>query len=315
MAANLPPLNALRAFEAVARHLHLGKAAEELHVTSGAVSQQIRQLEDYLDVELFVREGRGLRLTEAAERALPSLQQGFASLVESTRILRAKDHTERLSIWAPPSFASKWLLPRLPHFSRRHPEIDFEIRASESMIERGNSTEHAVEQIRRQKVDVAFVFGDGFYPGFSVDELFDVNAIPVCSPSLRAGNPPLTSPADLRFHTLLHDETDYHDHPTWNRWLQNAGIQGVNTRRGIRFSQLQLAIDAAIERQGVLLALDVLVQRDISAGRLCVPFGPAIQMDPRYLMVCQKQRLKSPSVQAFRNWILGQVTPVDTEDE
>lgn len=302
----LPPLNALRAFEVTARHLNLADAAKELHVTPAAVSLQIKTLEEYLGVKVFHRLPRGLALTDEAERCLPTLQRGFSRLQEATRLLRTQNKSDKLDLWSAPAFASKWLMPRLNQYNRIHPGVDMNIHASGSLIERQNSTTDIVEQIRRRQIDVAIVFGQGHYPGFRVDKLFDVHAVPLCSPALRAGQTPLQSAEDLRFHHLLHDDTDIDGHRTWQDWFSEASIDGGNWDRGTHFNEVQLALEAAVEHQGVLLSLDIMAQRDISAGRLCIPFGPALPLNRSYYLIRPLYQHHS-AADSFCQWILDQV--------
>ncbi len=305
MPDRLPPLNALRAFESAARHLSLAGAAEELHVTPAAISQQIKTLEDHLGVKVFLRLPRGLALTDEAQRCLPTLQRGFSQLQEAARQLRAPAENDKLDLWAAPAFAAKWLMPRLNQFNRLHPSVDMNIHASDAMIERQHGAAYAVDQILRRQIDVAIVFGQGHYPGCRVDKLFNVHAVPLCSPALRAGNPPLQSVEDLRFHHLLHDDTDYDANHGWKDWFAEAKIDSSSWERGTHFNQVQLALEAAIERQGVLLSLDLMAQRDISAGRLCIPFGPALPLENSYFLVRPLYRQHEPT-ENFCEWILDQ---------
>lgn len=302
----LPPLNALRAFEVTSRHLNLAEAAKELHVTPAAVSLQIKTLEEHLGVKVFHRLPRGLALTDEAERCLPTLQRGFSRLQEATRLLRTQNKSDNLDLWSAPAFASKWLMPRLSHYNRLHPGVDMNIHASESMIERQSSTEDVMEQVRRRQIDAAIVFGQGHYPGFRADKLFDVHAVPLCSPSLRSGQPPLQSAEDLRFHHLLHDDTDMDGHRTWQDWFTEAKIDGGHWERGTHFNQVQLALEAAAERQGVLLSLDIMAQRDISAGRLCIPFGPALPLNKSYYLIRPLYQ-NHEAADSFCQWMLDQV--------
>src|SRR5262245_56143132 len=191
MQERLPPLNALKAFEATARQLSLRKAALELHVSPGAVSHQIRNLEEHLGVQLFQRLGRGLRLTQAGQAALPLLRQGFDSLAEAVQQMRDSDRREALRVWAPPSFAAKWLVPRLSHYAARHPGIDIELSASLDLVGESHAAEWTHGAFSQQGLDLAIGFGDGVYPGCRVDKLFPVSAIPLCSPRLLAGERPL----------------------------------------------------------------------------------------------------------------------------
>ncbi|MGB0865209.1 MAG: transcriptional regulator GcvA [Granulosicoccaceae bacterium] len=302
----LPPLNALRTFEVTARHLSLAEAAKELHVTPAAVSLQIKTLEEYLGVKVFHRLPRGLALTDEAERSLPTLQRGFARLQEATRLLRTQNQNDKLDLWSAPAFASKWLMPRLSQFNRLHPGIDMNIHASDNLNERQYNSENAVELLRRRQVDVAIVFGQGQYPGFRADKLFDVHAVPLCSPSLRSGQTPLQSAEDLRFHHLLHDDSDIDGHHSWEDWFAKTGIDGGSWERGTHFNQVQLALEAAVEQQGVLLSLDLMAQRDISAGRLCIPFGPALPLNKSYYLIRPQYR-QHEATEGFCQWMLDQV--------
>lgn len=302
----LPPLNALRAFEVTARHLNLADAAEELHVTPAAVSQQIKTLEDYLGVKVFHRLPRGLALTDEAERCLPALQRGFSRLQEATRLLRTQNQGDKLDLWSAPAFASKWLMPRLGQFNRLHPGVDLHIHASDSLVEQHSHSASAVELVRRRQVDVAIVFGQGEYPGFEVDKLFDVHAVPLCAPALRAGQTPLQGPDDLRLHHLLHDDTDIEGRHTWEDWFDATGVDAGNWDRGTHFNQVQLALEAAVEQQGVLLSLDIMAQRDISAGRLCIPFGPALPLHKSYYLIRPLYR-QAEATERFCQWMLDQV--------
>ncbi|MCL4163179.1 UNVERIFIED_CONTAM: hypothetical protein GTU68_045858, partial [Idotea baltica] len=233
---HLPPLTALRTFEAVARLKSFTKAANELYVTRAAVSHQIKNLEDYLGFQLIKRQTRSISLTPAAEAALPKLREGFNNLSDAVHLMSSHQSNENINVWMAPSFASKWLVPRLHSFSLKYPEIDMQIS--------GNIVE---EIFRSNDVDVAIRFGSGNYPGCVVNKLFSVKAIPLCSPDL-LDNPekPLEAPEDLKYHTLLHDNTDYKGRPEWKAWLKNAGVTGVQVDRGLRFNHISLAMDAAI---------------------------------------------------------------------
>ncbi len=308
MSQQLPPLNALRAFEAVARHRSFTKAAHELNVTRAAISHQIKYLEDYLGFELLERKSRSIALTRGAEIALPKLRLAFDQLAEAVRLLRGEKQIDRLTVWTAPSFASKWLVPRLHRFSRKHPEIDMQINGNPALVDVDNQSGAAEMEawFRQHEVDVVIRFGSGNYTGCNVEKLFTVSAVPMCSPSLtREDHPhPLIAPEDLRHHILLHDDTEYTGHPTWNHWLEKYDIHGVNTHRGLHFNHISLAIDGAVDGQGVLLSLKPLAQHDVDAGRLCIPFNLPMYLEQAYYIVRpHKAEINQKAVNAFLAWL------------
>lgn len=311
MSQQLPPLNALRAFEAVARHLSFTKAAEELNVTRAAISHQIRFLEDYLGFPLIERKNRAIELSPQAEAALPKLREGFNNLAEAVRLMRsAAAPTQSITVWAAPSFASKWLIPRLPRFSRRHPEIDMQINSNAMLVvadqQQGASLIDSF--FRQNQVDVVISFGTGSHAGENAERLFPVSAVPVCSPALASdAHPhPLRVPEKLACHTLLHDDTDYVGHPTWVKWLQLHGVSGVNASRGLHFNHVSLALDAAVDGQGVLLCLKPLAQSDVEAGRLCIPFDLPMPLEHAYYIIRPQKAGEGGAQQAsdaFVEWL------------
>ena len=254
----LPPLNALRAFEAAARHLNFSRAADELSVTPGAVSQQIQNLEDYVGAALFKRTPKGLLLTDAAQTALPALREAFDRLAEAASLLTAAVDGRRLTLTAPPSFAAKWLVPRLGAFEQGHPQVDVWLSAGIELVD-----------LSAGEVDVAIRYGSGRYPGLEVKRLLGETVIPVISPELLKDQP-LASPEDLKNHVLLHDGSpDLDDScPDWSMWLAARGLRGVDGLRGPRFNQSSLVIEAAANGRGVALAKRTLAQADLDEGRL-----------------------------------------------
>ena len=279
MIENLP-FSALRVFESVARHLSFKRAAEELFITPAAVSQQIKTLEHQLGVKLFNRHGRGLSLTEEAKAGLPMLTEGFEKLVDSVHRIRGANEDATLTVWMAPSFAAKWLIPRLHRFHEACPGIDLNITASRNLIDSNTSKKTIpAENFKRDNVDIAIRFGKGDYPGCRVDKLFSVNAIPLCSPRLLEGEHPLRSPEDLRFHTLLHDDTRYEGRPDWATWLKAAEVDNVDFTHGVHFNHVNLALTAAVEGQGVVLSIKALASEDIAAGRLVIPFDIGLPLE------------------------------------
>src|SRR5262245_11364937 len=219
MNSHLPPLGALRAFEAAARHMSFSKAADELHVTPAAVSHQIHALEQDLGVKLFHRMNRAIQLTACAQVLLPGLSEAFAGIQASVRRLRAHNDTGTLTVTASPSFAAKWLVVRLHRFQERWPDIDVRISA----------TDHCVE-LRDCDIDITSRYGSGRYPGLHVEPLMKNEVFPACSPQLLESGPPLKTPADLKRHALIHDQAVDRDPlaPSWPMWLKAAGVTGVN---------------------------------------------------------------------------------------
>jgi LysR family glycine cleavage system transcriptional activator len=302
------PLNALRAFEAAARHLSFKKAATELHVTAGAVSHQVKVLEDYLGLELFRRLTRALELTPEAQAMLPKVREGLDNLVEALERVRQRRSTAALTVVTPPNFAARWLVPRLARFTTAHPEVELHLASRGGMID-GRDPE-----LREADSDmpVAMVrFGSGRYPGRHVDEVFAVRYVPVCSPRLVKGAHALRKPGDLRHHVLLHDDTVTEEgaRPSWADWLEFAGVRDVDASRGPRFSDASLALEAAIEGMGVTLAIKALVRAEIESGRLVVPFDLSAPAAYAYYLVTSEADATQLPVQQFRQWLLEEAAP------
>jgi len=294
MARHLPPLNALRAFEAAARHLSFTKAARELHVTQAAVSHQIKGLEEYLGVPLFHRHRKAVLLTEAGQLCLPGLRDGFDRLAAAIDSIRNLDNANVLTVTTPPSFAAKWLVPHLDQFRKAHPDFEVRIDASTNLVD-----------FERENVDVAIRYGSGSYPGLESELLFEIEVFPVCSPRLCKGRHPLRSPQDLKWQTLLHTEWRARaEEPDWRMWLLAAGAPDVDWTRGPQFNDVTVAIQAAIEGQGVALGRGALVAADLKAGRLVRPFRLSVAGRFRYYLVYPAAALKRPKVAAFRDWLL-----------
>jgi LysR family transcriptional regulator, glycine cleavage system transcriptional activator len=294
MARRLPPLNALRAYEAAARHLSLSKAAEELSVTPAAISHQIRTLEDHLGVSLFRRDGRSLLLTDAGQACLPGIRDGFDRLGEAIDAIDSLGMAGVLTVSVAPSFAAKWLVPRLDRFQEKHPEID--VRVSASM---------QVTDFSRDDVDLAIRYGAGRYADLVVEKLLTESVFPVCSPNLLKDKAPLDNPQDLKGLTLLHDDSPDNDEscPTWEMWLKAAGVSGMDASRGPRFNQSSLVIEAALLGKGVALAKATLAATDLAEGRLIKPFQVNAPVEFAYYVVCPKAKLNLPKVAVFRDWL------------
>ncbi|MBM3569217.1 MAG: transcriptional regulator GcvA [Alphaproteobacteria bacterium] len=288
MARRLPPLNALRAFEAAARHLSFSRAAEELSVTQSAVSHQIKALEQRLKLALFRRRGRHLALTAEGHAYLPALREAFDRLALATDRLTRQRLDGRLNVSVLPSFAATWLLPRLKRFRARHPEIELSIQPELRLVD-----------FARDEVDIAIRIGRGPYPGLDAQKLFGETLFPVCSPALRKGPPPIRRPADLARQTLLHDA----GREDWAMWLAAAGVGGIDTARGPEFGNYDLVVLAAVGGQGVAIARSALVEEPLREGRLVRLFEPAIPGVFHYWVVCRPEDTARPRIAAFRRWL------------
>jgi len=305
----LPPLNALRVFEAAARHLSFKDAAVELHITQAAVSHQVKALEEYLGVELFRRAGRGVALTDAARACLPKLREGFDALAAAVEMIRERGDEAELVITAPPVFTARWLMPRLADFSRREPKIELRVFGSSKMVDGGAlgvSNLVGDLDLRTESSEVQIHLGAGHYAGHRADRLFAVAITAVASPELE---PPLKSPADLASHALLHDDAleIVAGGNAWQKWLEAAGVaERVDAERGPRFSTNMLSLEAASQKLGVALALRPLVNADIASGRLCAPFDVEVKPGSAYYLVCPEVIADRPAVAAFRKWLLEQ---------
>ena len=295
--SRLPPLNSLRAFVVAAKHMSFSKAASELHVTPAAVSQQIRQLEDYLGVELFKRSNRNLLLTAEGQSCLPGLTEAFDGIVQSLQQLSAGGKSGPLTVSVAPSFAAKWLVPRLDDFRTAAPEIDVRITASMNLVD-----------FDADDIDCAIRYGAGNYAPLFHEKILEETVFPVCSPSLEViGRLPAT-PDELRHLTLLHDDSPDQDPscPDWRMWLRAAGVSGIDSARGVRFNQSSLVLEAAIAGQGVALAKGRLAADDIRAGRLIRPFNVSQTLDFAYHCVCPTRKTTLPKVAAFLSWLRAQ---------
>ncbi|QWA12128.1 transcriptional regulator GcvA [Sodalis ligni] len=290
MSKRLPPLNALRAFDAAARHLSFTKAAEELFVTQAAVSHQIKSLEDFLGLKLFRRRNRSLLLTEEGQSYYLDIKEIFSDLADATRKLQSRSAKGALTVSLLPSFAIQWLVPRLSSFNAAWPGIDVLIQA----VDRE-------EDKLADDVDVAIFYGRGNWPGLKVEKLYAEYLLPVCSPSLLSGLHPLASPADLIHHTLLHDAS----RRDWQAYTRQLGLTHINVQQGPIFSHSAMVLQAAIHGQGVALANNVMAQTEIEAGRLICPFNEVLVSKNAFYLVCHDSQAEVGKIAAFRQWIVG----------
>lgn len=290
----LPPLSALRAFEAAARLKSFTKAADELAVTPAAISHQIHALEADLGVSLFHRRNRQVELTASARLLLPGLSDAFAGIQIAVRRLRAHNDTGTLTVTASPSIAAKWLVLRLHRFQAQWPDIDVRISTSDEIVD-----------LTRGDFDLAIRYGTGRYAGLAVELLLRNEVFPACSPRLLEEGPPLRTPEDLRHHALIHDRAVDRDPlaPTWEMWLKAAGVTAAPTAPGLTFSVGYMALDAAIAGHGVVLAYSTIAAADIAAGRLVRLFSLALPDLFAYYVVTAPGALERPKVTAFRDWL------------
>lgn len=291
----LPPLNALKAFEAAARHLSFTKAADELDVTPGAISQQIRILEDYTNIPLFRRTGRQVLLTDAAQAALPLVREGFEKLTEAGRIMRAPARKGKVMISCAPSFAAKWLAPKLDGFHFAHPDIEAWVSADMSLTD-----------FTSADTDLAIRYGRGVYDGLKSEKLMEETVLPVCSPRLMQGPDAIRKPEDLSQHTLLHDESSENDPscPDWKSWLRARGVSNIDASKGPRFNQSMLVIEAAATGRGVALAKKAIAASDLASGRLVAPFADgSTLLDFAYHIVWPRGRTQSVESRTFIKWL------------
>lgn len=292
----LPPLNALRAFEATARHASFSKAAEELHVTPAALSHQIRGLEDLLGLKLFHRRARAIAMTDAARLIYPGIRSGFESLRTAVEQLDRANQDRVLVVSASPGLTAKWLVPRIYRFLAQHPEIDTRISASS-----------VYSNFTTDGVDIGIRLSSGVHPELYVEKLSDEWMLPLCSPRLLDGEHPLRSPHDLpRFPLIQIDLPGLV--PSWDDWLRAVGIEGIDTSRGLRLNVADHALDAASEGTGVVLGYKLVASHDISLGRLVVPFGPELPLPGRsYHFVCAQGQERRPAIKAFRDWLFAEI--------
>jgi len=289
MQRSLPPLNALRAFEAAARHLNFTRAAEELGVTQTAVSHQVKVLEARLGFRVFRRLNNVLVLTKKGEAYLPSVRQAFDLLSESTETLRGGEDVRTLTVSVLPNFALRWLVPRLSDFQRQHPQLDVRL-----------FTSYRETDFLREDIDVAIRLGDD-WPGLSCDYLFSSEIFPVCCPALLTHRP-LSSPQDLAGLTLLHVFTSPDD---WPLWLTAAGAPDIPTDRGPKFDSYALALEAAVHGCGAAMARTAFVQAELDSGRLVAPFPLRLKRSQSWYFLWPRNNA-ARKIALFRAWILEQ---------
>jgi LysR family transcriptional regulator, glycine cleavage system transcriptional activator len=292
MLRRLPPLNALKAFEAVARSESFTRAAEELCVTKGAVSHQVKALEASLGIKLFVRERQRLILTETGRDYLAVVRDALDRIADATQRLVGRQTSGALTVSTSPDFAAKWLVHRLDRFGEAHPEIDLRVSA----------TLHHVD-FAREDVDLAIRHGDGNWAGLDAVRLCSERLFPVCSPRLVSGRNRITKAADLLKFPLLRLD----DWKTWSRWFEAAGVSNP-VAHGPVLDQASMLIDAAVDGHGIALARTMLAAWDLLNGRLVRPIDVCLRIPKTYWIVCPKATAGLPKITLFREWLLAQAT-------
>ncbi len=292
MARRLPPLNSLKSFEAAGRLLSFTAAANELNVTQAAVSHQIKVIEDYLGVSLFDRYPRRLALTEQGKTLLPEVIEAFDRVSNAVASINREQFSNALSVRLAPSFAAKWLSPRLKYFWLQYPEIDLRLYHTHSAVD-----------FEREEIDIAVTYGKGKWPGVVSDKLLSLDFSPVCSPSFMTNDKPLTDLDNLRYYALLHDA----NYECWDDWLKLAGVKDIDAKRGTVIDDTNVLIQAAIDGQGVALGSSTFVEDLLESGRLVKPFDVTLVNEFAYFVVYPEAHLKNPAVLAFKDWLLSLV--------
>lgn len=299
----MPPFLSVRVFEAAARLASFARAAEELGITAGAVSQHIRVLEEFAGQPLFRRLGRGVELTEAGKAAFGHASAAMAEMLQAGRAMRASLRGRRISVSTAPSFASKWLIPRLSKFQDRWPEIEVRMSADMGLVDFAGSD-----------MDFAIRYGPGGYEGLYCERLMSESVVVLASPRLLEANPGITKSADLLGLPLIHDDAPERDPscPTWGMWFAARGLRNVDAERGMRFNQSSLALEAAVAGKGLVLAKRQLALRDMAAGLLV---SPLVESDAplsfAYWLVWPRGRRFEPAQNAFLEWLREQAIEGD----
>lgn len=286
----LPPLTSLKAFEAAARHRNFTRAATELHVTQAAISHQVKQLEDWFGMKLFDRRGHALTLTQDGKSYLPDVADALDRLTAATERLTNRSAAGSLRVTVLPSFAAKWLMPRLSRFHAAHPDIELDLVSTEDSWDFSN-----------KHFDLGIRLGNGRWAGLQADLIAQEWLTPMCSPALMARNR-LETPSDLGLHSLLHDAP----RDGWSRWLELVDTPAVDVHKGAGFTDSALALQAAIDGHGVLLGRLFLAADDIAAGRLLTPYKQRLKNDYSYWLVYPKASALNLRIMAFRSWLLAE---------
>jgi LysR family transcriptional regulator, glycine cleavage system transcriptional activator len=286
----LPNLAALRAFEAAARHENFSRAAEEIHVTHGAISHQVRALEEELGVALFARHGKRIAITPEGARFAATLRKALGEIAAAAAAVRADAKHQRLTVTALPSFAARWLSPRLGHFIEQHPDLEVMLQSS------GQLTDFV-----RESVDIGIRFGKGNYPGLAVEKIMDDYYYPVVSPRFNGGKLPRTA-QKMAQSTLLRCEGE-----PWMPWFRAAGLDLLEPTGGLVFQDSSMSVRAAVEGHGIALARHAIAVSDLESGELVRLFDIAVKCPESYYLVCPQESLHKPQVRAFRDWLFAEI--------
>ena len=289
MTRQLPPMNSLKTFEVAGRLLSFTRAAEELNVTQAAISHQIKLIEEYLGVTLFDRYPRRLSLTTQGKALLPEVIEAFDRVSSAISAVKLNQPSNMLSVRLAPSFAAKWLSPRLKYFWLQYPEINLNLYHA-----------HPAVDFSREDIDIAVTYGKGDWPGVVADSLLSLDFFPVCTPSFMSNDKPLHDINNLRYYTLLHDAS----YECWTDWVKLAELDDINTSKGTIIDDTNVLIQAALDGQGVVLGSSTFVQDHLDSGRLIQPFDITLRNDFAYYIVCPPDHLNNPAVRAFKDWLL-----------
>lgn len=293
---NLPNLSALRAFEAAERHQNFSRAAEEIHLTHSAVSHQVRALEEELGVPLFIRNGKRVAATPEAQRFAQALRGALGGIAAAAEELRQSARHKRLKVSSIPSFAARWLAPRLGKFIELHPDIELTLESSSQLLD-----------LAREPVDVGIRFGAGHYPGLLVEKLMEDHYYPVASPGYHGGRLP-QCPADLAQANLLRS-----DEP-WAQWFAAAGLDWPEPSGGLLLLDLSLLVRSAVAGDGVALVRHAVAAQEIASGQLVRLFGVSVPSANSYHFACTPSAARKPQVQAFRAWLFAEVAAFPSLD-
>ena len=297
----------LRVFLAAARHLSFTRAGEELHITTGAVSQQIKLLEDWLGFRLFRRLARRIELTDEGLRLLAAVDPAYAAIDLAIGRLRGGSLSGVVRLRALPSFLATWLVPRLPQLMQRYPGIELQVEAEDS-----------ARSLRDGEFDLAIDLNDGAYPGFQSTVLLEEEIFPVCSPALLQSRPPLDSPERLDHYPLLHDMTAWRGsqpYAEWEGYLKAIGAPHVNVRRGYMFNRNHITIQGAIAGMGVAIARRTLTTTELASGLLVAPFANSVRTGKRYCLVYSAGALDDRRVATVHDWIVAEARSAGKEAE
>jgi len=296
MVRKLPPLNAIRAFEAAARHLSFTRAAEELFVTQAAVSHQVKALEDHLGIPLFKRLNRSLLLTAEGQHYYPEVRDALDQIAHATHHVQKADQSGILTVSVIPSFASLWLVPRIHHFTQQYPDIDVRIAADDSLTD-----------FNKDDVDCVVRYGLGGWTNVRADLLMNEHVFPVCAPHYIKDHPNLLKGPDyLKHHLLIHDYgvTLAEVHLTWGHWLEKANIKSVDHTRGPKFSHTYMAIQACLSGEGVAMGRSGLIQKELETGRLVRLYDLSVQAKVAFYFVSPQHTADRYKIKMFREWLL-----------